>query len=146
MALGDRSTPAERSLSIRLKQLINGADVDESPLLISDSARLLSDVQQWEEKGRRLEKRVAALERSAASDAWTQPKSLADWAHDVLLDRGAPMPYREIAAVIRSQGFKHVREPKNPEKQLADSVWTAMYEDDRFTKVGRGVFELTDRL
>lgn len=51
------------------------------------------------------------------------------------------MPYREIAAVIRSRGFVHAREPKNPEKQLADSVWTAMYEDDRFDKVGRGIFD-----
>jgi hypothetical protein len=56
------------------------------------------------------------------------------------------MPYREIAAVIKSRGFQHAREPKNPERQLPDSVWSAMYEDDRFTKVGRGIFELTDRV
>jgi hypothetical protein len=142
----DESKSAGEALSVRLKLLIKGADVDENPLLISDSARLLSEVQQWEEKGGRLEKRVAALEQSASSGAGGQPKSLADWAYEVLLDHGTAMPYREIAAVIRSQGFKHVREPKNPEKQLADSVWTAMYEDDRFTKVGRGIFELTDRL
>jgi hypothetical protein len=56
------------------------------------------------------------------------------------------MRYREIAAIIRSRGFRHARTPKNPEKQLADSVWTAMYEDPRFTKVGRGIFDLKKRL
>lgn len=56
------------------------------------------------------------------------------------------MRYREIAAVIKSRGFTHAREPKNPEKQLADSVWTAMYEDERFTKVGRGIFDLAERV
>jgi hypothetical protein len=142
----DNSESAGAALSIRLKHLIKQADIDKNPLLISDSARLLSDVQQWEELGKRLERRVTTLELSASSDSGAQPKSLADWAYEVLLDRGVAMPYREIAAVIRSQGFKHVREPKNPEKQLADSVWTAMYEDDRFAKVGRGIFDLTDRL
>ena len=134
-------------LSDRLRRLIQETDLDVNPLLVSDGARLLSEVQQWEEKGRRLEIRLAALERSTESSiSLDKGKSLADWAYEVLIDHGGPMPYREIAAVIRSRGFKHAREPKNPEKQLADSVWTAMYEDDRFTKVGRGVFDLTERL
>lgn len=133
--------------SQRLKMLIERTDVERDPLLIADAARLLSEVQQWEEKGERLENRISALERHGHSAAGTGPgKSLADWAHEVLAEEGKPMPYREIAAVIKSRGFIHAREPKNPEKQLADSVWTAMYEDDRFTKVGRGIFELTERL
>lgn len=135
------------SLSQRLKKLVRITDVDVSPLLVADSARLLSEVQRWEEQGASLEKRVAALERSGGdADAAELGKSLADRAFDVLRDEGRAMRYREIAAVIRSRGFRHAREPKNPEKQLADSVWTAMYEDSRFTKVGRGVFDLSERL
>jgi HB1/ASXL restriction endonuclease-like protein with HTH domain len=134
------------SLSQRLKALIAATDIEKDPMLVSNGARVLSEVQQWEEKGESLQRRVSALEQSAATAGEGPPASLADWAHEVLLDAGVAMPYREIAAVIKSRGFKHAREPKNPEKQLADSVWTAMYEDDRFTKVGRGIFDLTDRL
>jgi hypothetical protein len=135
------------TLSSRLKALIADANVDENPMLVSDSAKVLAEVQQWEERGERLENRVKALERSARiPDEDAVPSSLADWAYEVLLEEGVPTRYREIAAMIKARGFKHAREPKNPEKQLADSVWTAMYEDDRFTKVGRGIFDLTSRL
>lgn len=134
-------------LSSRLKALIERTEIDRDPLLVADAARLLSEVQQWEEKGSRLDNRVTALEQHGHSPAGAgQGKSLADWAYEVLLDNGSAMPYREIAAVIKSRGFTHAREPKNPEKQLADSVWSAMYEDDRFTKVGRGIFDLAERL
>ena len=138
----------DQALSKRLKALIDGADIEKDPLLVADAARLLSEVQQWEEKGGRLEKRIAALENSGHSPFGPNlGKSLADWAYEVLVDNGQAMPYREIAAVIKARGFTHAREPKNPEKQLADSVWSAMYEDrERFTKVGRGIFDLTERL
>jgi hypothetical protein len=146
MSTPDKKKNAE-TLSARLKKLIATADVDTNPMLVSDSAKVLAEVQQWEEKGERLDNRVKALEQSARlPDGEATPSSLADWAYEVLLDEGVAMRYREIAAVIKSRGFKHAREPKNPEKQLADSVWTAMYEDDRFTKVGRGIFDLTSRL
>lgn len=136
-----------RKLSERLKALIEEADMDNDALLIADGARLLSEVQEWEAKGERLEKRVSALENSGHSFSGPNlGKSLADWAYEVLLDNAEAMPYREIASVIKARGFTHAREPKNPEKQLADSVWSAMYEDDRFTKVGRGIFDLTERL
>lgn len=138
----------EKELSNQLKRLIQKTDIDRSPLVVADGARLLSEVQQWEEKGERLERRIAALEQSASSPTagTTGAKNLADWAYEVLLDEGLPMPYREIAAVIKSRGFQHAREPKNPERQLSDSVWSAMYEDDRFVKVGRGIFDLTERM
>lgn len=136
----------DTGLSNRLKGLIARTDVDSDPLLVADGARLLAEVQQWEEKGRRLEKRVSALETTGRTSAGTTlGKSLADWAYEVLVDEGKAMPYREIAAVIKSRGFTHTREPKNPDRQLADSVWTAMYEDDRFEKVGRGIFDLVER-
>lgn len=133
-------------LSRRLKTLIKGTDLDASPLVIAEGAKLLSEVHAWEEKGEQLRRRVEAIERSATLPDAGTPRSLADWAYEILLGEGEPMRYREIAAVIKSRGFKHSREPKNPEKQLADSLWTAMYEDDRFTKVGRGIFDLTERL
>jgi hypothetical protein len=135
------------SLSSRIKALVAETDIEENPLLVADGARLLSEVQRWEEQGVALERRTDALERSGKSpDDADRGKSLADRAFEVLLDEGRAMPYREIAAVIRSRGFRHAREPKNPEKQLADSVWSAMYEDSRFTKVGRGIFDLTERV
>lgn len=98
-------------------------------------------------KGERLERRISALEQSAStpSTGTEVSKSLANWAYEVLLDEGGAMPYREIAAIIKSRGFQHARQPKNPDRQLSDSVWSAMYEDERFTKVGRGIFDLTDR-
>jgi hypothetical protein len=133
------------SLTERLKHLIARTSLDDDPLLISNGAKLLAEVRQWEAKGKHLRKRVEALESSSA-DSGSEPKSLADWAYEVLLNEGTPMRYREIAAAIKARGFKHAREPKNPERQLSDSVWSAMYEDDRFTKVGRGVFDLTERL
>jgi hypothetical protein len=138
----------EKELSNQLKRLIQKTDIDKNPLVVADGARLLSEVQQWEGKGERLERRIAALEQSASSPTagTTGVKNLADWAYEVLLDEGLPMPYREIAAVIKSRGFQHAREPKNPERQLSDSVWSAMYEDDRFVKVGRGIFDLTERM
>src|ERR1700704_1245346 len=134
-------------LSTRLKEAIESIDIAKEPLKVSNGAKRLSEVQRWERKGGGLEGEVKAFEQSAASPetAFT-PTSLADWAFEVLRKEGGAMPYREIAAVIREQGFEHSREPKNPEKQLADSVWTAMYEDHRFTKVGRGIFDLTERL
>lgn len=135
-----------RELSNRLKSLIARTDVEHEPLVVADAARLLSEVQQWEEKGQRLENRIAALERHGHRPAGTGPgKSLADWAYEVLTEEGHAMPYREIAAAIRARGFTHAREPKNPKKQLGDSVWSAMYEDHRFKKVGRGIFDLSER-
>lgn len=136
-----------KKLSERLKELIRDTDVERNPLLVADGARLLAEVQGWEATGEALEKRVAGLERSGGTrDAVVLAKSLGDWAYEVLEEEGKPMRYREIAVAIKTRGFRHAREPKNPEKQLADSVWTAMYEDSRFTKVGRGVFDLTERL
>jgi hypothetical protein len=134
------------SLTQRLKILIHETDIEAAPLLVADAARLLSEVQSWKATGESLEKRVDALERSDGSaNAVDLGGSLADRAFEVLTDEGKAMRYREIAAVIKSRGFRHAREPKNPEKQLSDSVWTAMYEDNRFTKVGRGIFDLADR-
>ncbi len=136
----------DNRLSTRLRTFVEAADLERDPLLVSDGARLLAEAQQWEEKGEQLLHRAVALERKASSPEEAGHRSLADRAHEVLLDEGSPMPYREIAAAIRARGFKHAREPKNPAKQLADSVWTAMHQDTRFTKVGRGIFDLTERL
>ncbi len=133
-------------LSTRLRTFVEAANLEKDPLLVSDGARLLAEVQQWEGKGEQLLQKAVALEHKATSLEGEGYRSLADRAHEVLLDEGGPMPYREIAAAIRARGFKHAREPKNPAKQLADSVWTAMHEDARFRKVGRGIFDLTERL
>jgi hypothetical protein len=134
------------NLTRQLTELIEKTDVKADPMRVSEAARLLSEAQQLEERTDRLRKRIDALMSSNGKDPALGSKSLADWAYEVLSDHREPMRYREIAAVIKERGFKHSRQPKHPEKQLADSVWTAMYEDSRFTKVGRGIFDLTERL
>lgn len=136
----------EPKLSKRIETVIARTDVRKHALAVSEAAKLLDEVQRWEEKGDRLTRRVAALEASPNGRDRGANRSLADRAYEVLRDHSGPMRYREIAVAIRERGFEHAREPKNPEKQLYDSVWTAMHEDDRFTKVGRGIFELSERL
>lgn len=133
-------------LSTRLKNLISRTDVAAEPMRVSTAAKLLAEVQRWESQGESLRRQVAALEDSDGSPDSELGMSLADRAFEVLKDEGAAMRYREIAAVIKSRGFRHAREPKNPEKQLSDSVWTAMHEDPRFVKVGRGIFDLVERV
>ena len=128
----------------RLIRGLSELDVAASPLRMAEGARLLAEVQEWIQRGTGLEGRVAVFLNGG--DVPATSKSLADWAYDALLESGGPMHYGEIAAAARANGFKHAREPKNPERQLKDSIWSAMYEDDRFTKVGRGVFDLTERL
>lgn len=134
-------------LSDRLAQLVQGTDLRDHPELVSKGARLLSEVQKWEEEGELLRKAIDAFERSTAdpSAEADSPKSLADWAYEVLLDEGSAMPYREITEAIKSRGYKHTRMPKDP-NQLYDSVWGAIKKDQRFTKVERGVYDLTERL
>jgi hypothetical protein len=140
-------TSVSLPLSTRVKRVIESIDLDEEPMAVSNTAKLLAEVQQWEKRGESLEGRVSAIERSTTSPrSDVAPGSLADWAYRVLQQEGRAMPYREIAAVIKSQGFRHARKPKNADKQLAESVWTAMYEDPRFSKVGRGIFDLFERL
>ena len=134
-------------LSERLTKLIKSTDVEANPLIVAEGARLLAEAQELEHKEMRLTKRVDALE--ASPESYGEPgthKSLAEWAYEVLSESDEPMRYRHIAVAIKERGFRHASKPKHPEKQLADSVWTAMYEDDRFVKVGRGIFDLTERL
>ena|SRR5919201_526143 len=133
------TSPLQESIARKLESL----DVRADPLKVAEGARLLADVQEHELLTSTLEARVAAY-----VDATREPvshRSLADWAYGVLAAAGTEMHYSKIAGAIRAEGFKHAREPKNPEKQLKDSVWTAMYEDPRFVKVGRGIFDLRER-
>lgn len=133
-------------LSTRLRDLISRTDLAAEPMRVSNAAKLLAEVQRWESQGESLRRQVAALEGAEGSPSSELGKSLADRAFEVLKDEGEAMRYREIAAVIKSRGFRHAREPKNPDKQLSDSVWTAMHEDTRFVKVGRGIFDLAERV
>ena len=55
------------------------------------------------------------------------------------------MPYSEIAEVMRRQGYTPARESKRPAQQLLNSLWTLLSRDNRFVKVGRGVWDLTER-
>jgi hypothetical protein len=130
-------------LEERVVRKLDGLNVREDPHKVAEGARLLAEVQDYLRLGATLEARVAAYV-DGANEA-VRARSLADWAFDVLSKAEGPMHYREIAGAIRAQGFKHARPPKNAEKQLRDSVWSAMYEDARFVKVGRGIFDLRDR-
>jgi hypothetical protein len=124
-------------------QWINGLDVAKEPRRVAKAATILDELQGSQDRLRRLEMQAEVMRGQSASPADVH-KSLADWAEEVLLDAGAPMRYREIAAEIRGRGFQHAQQPKNPD-QLADSVWSAMYDDPkrRFTKVGRGIWGLS---
>jgi hypothetical protein len=129
------------ALENRILRAVKDVDLARNPARVAEGARLLADVQQHFRAQDALESRVAAFlaDRSSPSEV----KSLADWAFEVLSEGdGGPMRYADVADSIRARGFKHSRPPKNPEKQLRDSVWTAMYEDPRFKKVGRGLFAL----
>ncbi|HEX5308681.1 MAG TPA: HTH domain-containing protein [Solirubrobacteraceae bacterium] len=119
----------------------------QEPGKVAQGAMLLEEIQEHERKGEQLTRRVSAFLAGDTSSATTNgSKSLADWAEEVLKDSAGPMRYREIAAEIRGRGFQHARTPKSPD-QLADSVWSAMYEDPkkRFVKVGRGIWDLVQR-
>lgn len=134
-------------LSERLKMLIARTDVDSNPLLVANAARMLADAKQLEERWERFARKIDSLEQTGEAGSQTVPqKSQAEWAHEILADGDGPMHYRDIATEMTSRGYRHAREPKNPEKQLGDSVWTAMYEDGRFRKVGRGLFDLAARV
>ena len=130
-------------LEERVARKLDDLNVREDPLKVAEGARLLAEIQEHLRLHATLEARVAAYVDGTSTTVET--RSLADWAFDVLSEAGGPMHYREIAAAIRAQGFKHARPPKNADKQLRDSVWSAMYEDARFAKVGRGIFDLRDR-
>ena len=127
----------------RLTRRLGELDVREEPLKVAEGARLLAEVQEYERLGTSLEARVVAFVDGTSGPP--EARSLADWAYSVLSEAAGPMHYREIADAIRARGFKHARPPKNAERQLRDSVWTAMYEDARFVKVGRGIFGLSGR-
>jgi hypothetical protein len=128
----------------RLANDLKGLDVTSEPGRVATGAALLEQIQEHDRQGDRLLQQV----RDYLSDKSDREddRSLADRAAEVLADNGEPMRYREIAAEIRGRGFKHAYTPKNP-NQLADSVWSAMYEDraKRFVKVGRGIWDLASR-
>lgn len=122
-------------------------DVATAPRRYADGALLLEAVQEHEHRTARLEAQVLAFATGSEPPSVNGNKPLADWAYEVLQDSAGPMRYREIAAEIRGRGFRHARQPKNGDAQLADSVWSAMYEDPgRFVKVGRGIWDLAERV
>jgi hypothetical protein len=136
---------ADAEVMARLTRELKTLDVTKEPGRVAAGALLLEELQEHERQGQRLVQRVSdflARSTEAASDG----RSLADRAAEVLRDAGKPMRYREIAAEIRGRGFQHSRQPKNPD-QLADSTWSAMFEDPakRFIKVGRGIWDLSER-
>jgi hypothetical protein len=68
-----------------------------------------------------------------------------DWCEDILKRSEGPRRYGDIADQMYAEGYRHAVTVKNPDRQLKDSIWVAMDEDDRFLKVGRGVFDLASR-
>jgi hypothetical protein len=131
-----------------LADALKAIDVTKEPRRVAQGAMLLESVQEHEQKTARLAAQVEEFLAGKTRDASANGhKPLADWAFEVLSDSAGPMRYREIAAEIRGRGFRHAREPKYGEAQLPDSVWSAMHEDPkkRFTKVGRGVWDLSQR-
>lgn len=135
------------NLSAHLVHALDKMNLAQEPGKVAQGALLLEEIQVHERKGEQLAGRVSAfLAGDTPAPTTHGSKSLADWAKEVLEDAAGPMRYREIAAEIRGRGFQHTRTPKSPD-QLADSVWSAMYEDPkkRFVKVGRGIWDLARR-
>ena len=134
------------NLSVQLVNSLAKVNLTEEPGKVAQGALLLEEIQEHERRTQQLARRVSAFVLGDTPAQTTSgPKSLADWAEEVLKDNSGSMRYREIAAEIRGRGFQHARTPKSPD-QLADSVWSAMYEDPRrFVKVGRGVWDLAWR-
>lgn len=131
----------------QIVEKISGLDIRSHPRLVEDAARLLRQSQEHRTAGTRLAAQMEKFLRDASDGGVEEARrSLADRAEDVLLKSDGPRHYREIADEIQAAGFQHSRVPKSP-KQLADSVWTAMYDDSkqRFRKVGRGVWDLASR-
>jgi hypothetical protein len=133
-------------LAEKLTHALTAIDVAQEPRRVAQGATLLEQVQAHEQREAQLSAQVEEFLAGRSETVPVDQKPLADWAEEVLLDSRGPMRYREIAAEIRSRGFRHAREPKWP-NQLADSVWSAMYEDSkkRFVKVGRGIWDLSAR-
>jgi hypothetical protein len=135
---------SDDALSKQLARAIAALDVEANPRRVEEGARLLRELQAATREQERLAAHAEAFIAGTALRVAPRHKSLADWAEEVLLASPGPRRYREIAAEIRASGFQHTRTPKSPD-QLSDSVWSAMYEDDRFVRVGRGIWELTAR-
>ncbi len=123
---------------------VKNVDMDDDPARLEAGARLLGEVKEAAREQDLLAERVRLYIEESEAGRPVATKSLADWAEEVLLSSDGARRYREIAAEIRARGFRHARVPKSPD-QLADSVWTAMYEDPRFVKVGRGIWDLVIR-
>jgi hypothetical protein len=68
-----------------------------------------------------------------------------EWCEDILKRSDGPRRYSDIADQMYDEGYQHTVTVKNPTRQLKDSIWVAMNEDERFAKVGRGVFDLASR-
>lgn len=135
------------NISAHLVHALAKMNLAQEPGKVAQGALLLEEIQEHERKGEQLARRVSTfLAADTPAPTTHGSKSLADWADEVLEDGTGPMRYREIAAEIRGRGFQHARTPKSPD-QLADSVWSAMYEDPnkRFVKVGRGIWDLARR-
>jgi hypothetical protein len=134
-------------LTDRLVEALEALEVAAAPRRVADGALLLEAVQKHEQRTKQLEAQVLAFVAGGSPEPVDDHKPLAEWAYEVLRDSAGPMRYREIAAEIRGRGFRHARQPKSGDAQLADSVWSAMYEDPRkrFVKVGRGIWDLSER-
>ena len=131
-------------LQVQLAKSIAALDVAANPRRVEEGARLLGQLQEATREQERLAAHAERFIAGTEARLEASHKSIADWAEEVLLASEGPRRYREIAAEIRARGFQHARAPKSPD-QLADSVWSAMYEDERFIKVGRGIWELVSR-
>lgn len=69
----------------------------------------------------------------------------ADWCEDILKRSEGPRRYADIGDQMYAEGYAHSVRVKNPDRQLKDSIWVAMNEDNRFVRVGRGKFDLAAR-
>lgn len=104
------------------------------------------------------EERKAALYRREAEDKQHEQrlagllgegprpgKTLAEFAEEGLRQAGGPVHRQELARIVEALGFRHSRSPKNPQ-QLEHSLGALVSRDPRFVRVGRGLFDLAERV
>lgn len=93
-----------------------------------------------------LSERADELLRAAAAAVIERYfETQADWCEDILKRSTGPRRCGDIADQMYEEGYRHAVTLRNPDRQLKDSIWVAMNEDDRFVKVGRGIFDLASR-
>jgi hypothetical protein len=116
-------------------------DPIEQPQDVAAATTLLAEIKEHERQADVLGRRLDVILSPTTS---MEIENLGDLIERVLNGYGEPLRPVQIAAEIRAIGFTHAGPTKNP-KQLENSVWARLSNDDRFVRTRRGLWDLADR-